>query len=226
MSEAERLKASWDANADAWTRSVREGQIASRALATDLAIFHTIDELEPKSVLDVGCGEGWLVRDLGVNGIRAHGLDGSARLVEMARKAGGSFAHVTYEEIEGGLRDADIGGPYDVIACNFALLAERLTPLLAALKRHVQPDGRLVIQTVHPFNVEGPYVEGWREETFDAFGGAYPAPMPWFFRPFGGWIALLHGAGWAVGEVREPLHPETQRPLSLLLIARSAEVRA
>lgn len=222
MSEETRLKASWDANAAAWTQSVRGGQIASRALGTDRAVLDAVLSLEPRTVLDVGCGEGWLVRALAAHGIDARGVDGSAALVEAARAAGGAFAHVTYDEIEQRLREADLGGPYDVLVCNFALLGEHLRSLLAALTRYVAPGGALVVQTLHPLAGGGaPYRAGWREETFDAFGGAYPAPMPWFFRPFGDWIALLHAAGWRVEAVREPLHPDTHRPLSLLVVARA-----
>ncbi len=222
MSKETRLKQSWDANAEAWTQSVREEQIASRTLGTNRTLLDAVVALNPRRVLDVGCGEGWLVRDLTVKGIDAHGIDGSARLVEAARAAGGSFAHVTYDEIERGVRDEAIGGPYDVMVCNFALLGENLHGLLTALHRPVLRGGHLVIQTLHPLaGGDGPYAAGWREETFDAFGGTYPAPMPWFFRTFSDWVNLVGESGWQICEAREPLHPETRRPLSLVLVARA-----
>jgi hypothetical protein len=50
-------------------------------------------------------------------------------------------------------------------------------------------------------------------------GGAW-RPMPWFFRTVGSWVALLREAGYELEELREPLHPQTGLPLSLLTAAK------
>lgn len=67
LTHPDRLVASWDANAAAWTDAVRSGQIASRRLATDAAavdaVVRAVDGRVAR-VLDVGCGEGWLSRAL------------------------------------------------------------------------------------------------------------------------------------------------------------------
>jgi 2-polyprenyl-3-methyl-5-hydroxy-6-metoxy-1,4-benzoquinol methylase len=60
---------SWHHNADAWARSVRDKLIESRRLVTDQAILGAILALRPRSVLDVGCGEGWLVHALAARGV-------------------------------------------------------------------------------------------------------------------------------------------------------------
>jgi hypothetical protein len=102
------------------------------------------------------------------------------------------------------------------------LLGERVAPLLAALESRVRPEGRLILQTVHPWSTvgEAAYRDGWRVETFDTFGGEFPAPMPWFFRTMEGWLAEIATAGLIVDRLAEPLHPDTSRPLSLLLTVR------
>ena len=84
----QRILESWTINASPWTRAVREKQIASRRLATDQAIIDAIVDCKPKSVLDVGCGEGWLVRALTERGIQAAGVDAIPALIERARQAG------------------------------------------------------------------------------------------------------------------------------------------
>ena len=45
--------------------------------------------------------------------------------------------------------------------------------------------------------------------------------MPWYFRTMAGWHAALAHAGLRLERVEEPLHPDTRRPLSLLLVAGS-----
>ena len=212
------ISASWDANADAWTTVVREGKIPSRAAATDAAIVAAISRYEPGRLLDVGCGEGWLARAAAALDFDVVGVDGSTRLIELAQAAGGGeFRVATYADLA---RNAGaIGGTYSVIVLNFALLEEDVVPMLAALAKHLSGDGILLVQTVHPWTTCGdaPYVDGWRMETFDAFGGSFPSPMPWYFRTLGSWHRAISDAGLRIDRIEEPVHPETGRALSLLL---------
>lgn len=217
----EQIRDSWDANAEAWTQVVREGQIASRRLATDAAIVAALRRQGVRQVLDVGCGEGWLARALAAEGVAVTGFDASAGLIERAQAlGGGAFFVLSYEAAAAA--PERLGGPYDGIACNFALLGEDLAPLLSALRDRLAPRGCLVIQTVHPFTACGdaPYADGWRTETFDGFGARFPSPMPWYFRTVASWLDVLAAAGLCVDACEEPLHPETGRPLSLLLVCR------
>jgi len=66
---------SWGKNASPWTAAVRGGEIESRILVTDQAIVDAVMCCSPDSVLDLGCGEGWLVRELASRVTRAVGVD-------------------------------------------------------------------------------------------------------------------------------------------------------
>ena len=114
-------------------------------------------------------------------------------------------------------------GPFDLIVCNYALFLEDLEPMMRALRRRLAPHGAVVVQTVHPWSgpADQPYADGWREETFATFEHPFPASMPWFHRTMSSWIAVLAEAGLAVTTLEEPMHPETGRPLSLILTARA-----
>jgi 2-polyprenyl-3-methyl-5-hydroxy-6-metoxy-1,4-benzoquinol methylase len=81
----EQIIDSWNKNALSWTRVIREKQIESRVLVTEKAILETVIELNPITFLDVGCGEGWLCRELFSKGIDGWGVDASADLIEAAR---------------------------------------------------------------------------------------------------------------------------------------------
>ena len=217
----EAITASWVANADAWTAAVREHRIASRTAGTDRAIVETVLRHRPGRLLDVGCGEGWLARALAPHGYAVVGIDASAPLIARARELGGAeFRVLSYEALTRDPRLA--GGPYDVAVLNFALLGAPVAPLLAAVASRLAARGVLLIQTVHPWTAAGdqPYADGWRLETFDAFGEAFPAPMPWYFRTLASWLAELTSAGLVVDRLEEPLHLQTGRPLSLVLTCR------
>jgi 2-polyprenyl-3-methyl-5-hydroxy-6-metoxy-1,4-benzoquinol methylase len=215
-----RMLQSWDSNADAWTDAVRERRIASRRAGTDDAIVAAVLASKPASVLDVGCGEGWLARALAAQRCRVVGIDASEALVASAwNLGGGTFVAMKYEAI--GVRAAEIGAPFDVAVCNFSLLDAELAPVLDALRGVLAARGRLVIQTVHPWVACGdaPYVDGWREETFASFGGGFTAPMPWYFRTLASWVDAIGASRFAIERIVEPVDVKSGRPLSLLIEA-------
>ncbi len=211
-----RLVASWTDNAQAWTQVVRNGLIPSRTAGTDHAIVSAASGLASGPILDVGCGEGFLVRELGLRGVAAHGIDVSAPLIDQARSAGGAFSVMTYDELEHD--PAAVPGPWQGIVCNFSLLGDPLHPLLGALRMRLAPTGVLLVQTVHSWSAkgDGPYRSEWRTEAFDAFAVPFPTPMPWFYRTLESWHREFAMAGLRVTRIDEPLHPTTGAPLSLL----------
>jgi 2-polyprenyl-3-methyl-5-hydroxy-6-metoxy-1,4-benzoquinol methylase len=209
---------SWHHNARLWIEAVRTGSIASRLKVTDQAILLAVLGRQPERVLDLGCGEGWLLRALAERGITAVGVDGDATLVEAARAAGSSPVHLaSYEALAEA--KADIGSDYDLICANFALLHQDIIPLLAAMHALLAPGGALVIQTLHPWTAAaGDYQDGWREETFAGFEGEWQ-PMPWYLRTLSSWFNALDMAGFRLVGLQEPQHPQSPVPQSLLLVA-------
>jgi hypothetical protein len=55
-------------------------------------------------------------------------------------------------------------------------------------------------------------------ETFAGMEGDWPEPMPWFFRTVSSWVNAFVTAGFTLRELREPVHPVSGRPLSLLFV--------
>lgn len=212
------IERSWDANAAAWTQVVRARGIESRRVATDDAVLNAVLAQQPRSVLDAGCGEGWLAHRLAQENIAVTGFDASAGLIEAAREGPGRFSVLSYADFTSNPQRA--GDGFDVVVWNFSLLAEDIVGPLAATTRVLRPGGCCIIQTLHPFNgVEPRYEDGWREETFQSMSADFRSPMPWYFRTIGSWVGELTRAGFVLQTVAEPIHPETGKPLSLLLIA-------
>ncbi|BBP76097.1 hypothetical protein PHLH7_22010 [Pseudomonas sp. Ost2] len=216
------LLQSWHHNAHAWIDAVRSGAIESRRQVTDQAILPAVLGRQPERVLDLGCGEGWLLRALAQRAINAVGVDGDVTLVEAARAAGSAQVHLaSYEELVAAT--VDIGRDYELICANFALLHQDIIPLLAAMSALLAPGGALVIQTLHPWTAAaGDYQDGWRTETFDGFKGQWQ-PMPWYFRTLSSWLNALDMAGLRLATLQEPQHPQSPVPQSLLLVAEQRE---
>jgi len=210
---------SWQHNAQAWIDAVRSGAIESRRQVTDQAILLAILGRQPERVLDLGCGEGWLLRALADRGIDARGVDGDAALVAAAQAAGTArVQQASYAQLAAGA--VDIGAGYDLICANFALLHQDIIPLLAAMRTLLAPGGTMVIQTLHPWSMaNGNYQDGWREESFAGFAGQWQ-PMPWYFRTLASWLNALDMAGLRLLSLQEPQHPQSAVPQSLLLIVQ------
>ena len=212
---------SWNRNTDPWVAAVRNEEIETRTLVTNGAIVETVRALAPHTAVDLGCGEGWLVRALPE--VDMVGVDAIAGLVDSARAAGGGeFRLLSYEEIaEGKLALA-----VDLAVCNFSLIGnESVSGLFRAAPSYLRRGGHLVVQTVHPLAACGdaPYVDGWREGSWAGFNSGFQDAPPWYFRTMSSWIALFETNGLRVRALREPLHPKTGKPVSLILVGQLPE---
>ena len=218
MSLSEEINRSWEQNAAAWTRAVREGLIPSRRIATDQAIVEAVLARQPRRVLDAGCGEGWLLRRLheaGVPGLV--GFDASAALIQSVPASLRAKLHVArYDEVARGA--VSFGECFDVIICNFAILEEHIGPYLRSLANLLRPDGTLLIQTL----ADSPIAAGgeWRTETFQTMDGTWE-PMPYFFRTAEGWRRVFQDNGLRVASLLEPADRESGRKLSMLFAVQN-----
>lgn len=214
---------SWHTNATPWTAAVRDKRIESRKLVTDQAIVDAVMSRRPRSVLDIGCGEGWLARALSARGVeRTVGVDVVPALVEQARSAGGGEYRVaSYEGIAAGELDLQVS----VAVANFALIGkEAVDALIRTSPSLLEPGGALIVQTLHPVVASGdqPYEDGWRAGSWAGFSDDFSDPAPWYFRTLGSWVKLIASSGLRLEEVREPMHPATGKPASVIFIASRA----
>jgi 2-polyprenyl-3-methyl-5-hydroxy-6-metoxy-1,4-benzoquinol methylase len=214
---------SWQRNASPWVDAVRNGVIESRRLVTDRAIVDAVLACTPGTVIDLGCGEGWLARELHNHAIEVVGVDVVPALVDAARQAGaGDFRVLSYEDIAAGGLDVRA----DAVVCNFSLLGkESVERLIRAMPRLLQPDGTLIVQTLHPVLACGdaPYIDGWRTGSWVGFSEAFSDPAPWYFRTLESWIEMLGSSGLSLCALREPIDPRTGMPASVIFVAQAAD---
>lgn len=220
MDAESHILTTWQQDATAWTRAVRDQQIESRRLVTDRAVVDTVASYRPQSVLDLGCGEGWLCRELATRGRRVLGVDAVPDLIAQAQAAGGAAYRVSSyaATAQGSLADQ---GPFELIVSNFSLFGQAsVEDLLRYLPQLLTPAGRLAIQTLHPGagGADQPYRDGWRTGSWRGFSTDFVNPAPWYFRTLSGWVRLLVGSGFTVEALLEPVHPQTQQPASLILV--------
>ncbi len=108
----------------------------------------TIVAYEPKSVLDIGCGRGGLMKLLHNEGISVKGIDLSGVMVDEAKAAGLDVEHKDICEVNGEF-DAAVA-VFDVL--NF-MDSEALETFLGCVANVLKPDGLFIadINTLHGF---------------------------------------------------------------------------
>lgn len=221
MDEAKKIIASWQANATNWIATIDNAEIESRKLATNTAIVETVLSYPGKTVLDIGCGEGWLTRELRKNGKEAYGVDAIPALIENAiAKDGGYYQVCSYKKLSEGVALMLLS--FDAIAINFALIDKNDTEaLIKALHKYLAKDGMVFIQTLHPSAVADNEQSGWKEGSWNGMKRDFVQPYDWYYRTMNDWENLFSSAGLNVIEIKEALHPETKSPLSVIFVSKN-----
>ena len=186
--------------------------IESRRLVTNAAIPMR-PCLQPLSILASereGCS-GARAAETGFAGGRGRGPE----LIHGPRAGGGYFGRV-YEA----MRPSTLLAVPSGLHSRYSLRA--VDALINAYQR-CSPSLKPVIQTLHPVATAAlPYRDGWRSGSWAGFSTKFTDPPPWYFRTIESWVALLTVSGLGRIEIREPLHPVTQMPASIIFIAAAA----
>ena len=220
MSRSNEILQSWEANAGAWMATIDNHELESRRLVTNDAIINTVLRRCPKKVLDLGCGEGWLSRELRKNGLQVWGSDAVQSFIDTAiERDGGFYFRYSYEEIIAGQHRLPV--PFDVIVINFALIDKDNTEsLIQYLPQLLKQDGLVFIQTLHPLNIikTGEYISGWKEGSWQGMKQPFVKPYNWYFRTMEDWMELFNQSGFKLLQLKEPFHPVTKQPLSIIFV--------
>ncbi len=218
MNKEKLIIESWKANAENWMTIIENNGIESRKLATNKAIVDAVCNSNAVTVLDIGCGEGWLAQKLSEKGMMLTGVDIVPELIEKARQnVNGEFIVASYEDIC--FKSVHFPELFDAIVINFALIGRESTEnLLPALPTLLKPEGKLLIQTLHPNSrkVTDDYYTGWKEGSWDGLTGNFTLPYQWYFRTFEDWLKLLDKSGFRKVKAMDVLHPTTGNQLSVI----------
>lgn len=216
----EKIIESWKKNVNPWVTAIRNGEINSRVQTTDQAIFDAVSRTSPKSVLDIGCGEGWLVRKLTKAGFDTLGIDVVPELINAAIKEGaGRYKVLTYEDISYDV----LNEKYDVVVSNFSLLGnESVTNIFGKLPSILADGGYFIVQTIHPItgNDQTEYKDGWRKGSWDGFNETFTDPAPWYFRTLESWRSLFEANGFKLERIEEPINKSTGVATSIVFVGR------
>lgn len=222
----EALPNQWDSNASFWVRIIREHRDKYRNELTDPAMLKAIGASTGMTVLDAGCGEGYLSRILARRGATVTGVDSSGKLIEAARTQSHtdglpiSFDAASVDE----LPYAD--NTFDLVVCNH-LVNDLYDPskAIGEFARILHDDGRVVLLMLHPcfYNkhaersqasnglIASSYFETRSiDQAFEVDGLTSPVANTAWFRPLEFYTEALCKSGFAITSLTEP-HPSAEQ---------------
>ncbi len=196
---------SWSTNAKEWIRVIDDNIIPSR-MYTNPAIVNLIKKHAFTKILDMGCGEGWLTRALSDKFTKVVGVDAIDTLIKNAQQKGPQYFYkLTYEEITSGATIPK--SPYDVIVCNFSLYQkEEVQDLLNSFKRILLPEGKIIIQTLHPNFLNNQMLahkSQWIEDSWKGLPGNFKNPHQWYARTLEDWIEVFTNCNLSFEDITE-----------------------
>lgn len=124
----------------------------------DLGFYQWFAEAIPGPVLDVGCGTGRIMKPLLERGLEVVGLDNAPEMLEQCRSKLAATG-LRGELVQAEMQEFDLGerrfGTILVPGFSVQLLAEdtEIDGLLTSCRRHLRPDGQLVLPTHLPWEM-------------------------------------------------------------------------
>ncbi len=216
-SETNETREFWDRVAHDWDTQVGDDGDSNRILNSDPVLWEFAGEVEGLTVLDAGCGTGYLSRKLHERGAYVIGIDFSERMCEIARaKASGIDFRV---DSCCDLATVD-DGSVDMVIANYVLMdTPDLDGAMRAFNRVLRVGGVTIVVFSHPcfpqgraiastgdggieYHWEFPYFE--RQKCIDPPWGHFTSEFIWFHRPLSDYWKAFKRAGFDVVDFEEP----------------------
>lgn len=243
---------SYDDNAEFWVQIIRENRDKYRTALTNPALISAVGPADGLSILDAGCGEGYMSRLLAGKGAKVTGIDSSAELIKAARDHElSSTLPVTFDV--GSVNSLPYGpGEFDAVVCNH-LMNDLRDPSVAIweFSRVLRGDGRLIILMLHPcfYNkhaerqdpennlITDTYFQARSvTQNFEVDGLRSPTATTAWLRPLESYTEALRQSGFTITSLTEP-HPTAEmmktdawwrtsftRPLFMLITAQLQQI--
>lgn len=215
--EIEETRAFWNRVADDWEIQTGNEGDSNRILNSDPVLWAMAGEVSGLSVLDAGCGTGYLSRKLAKHGANVIGVDFSERMIKIARaKASGIDFRVDSCSSLDTLDNASM----DLVIANYVLMdTPDLESTVSAFHRVSKFDGHVIAVFSHPCFPQGRASDStesggvsyhWdhsyfeRKKNVDPPWGHFTSDFIWFHRPLSDYWKAFKAAGFEIEDFEEP----------------------
>lgn len=214
--EIEQVRASWDTKARDWKSQVGDHGDWNRRLCSDPVLFELLGKVRHKSILDAGCGTGYLTQKLTSLGADAVGVDLSPKMIETARQ---HYTEIDFRVDDVSTLQTISDDEFDIVVSNYVLMdTPDLPAAINSIYRVLRPGGVAVVAFSHPcFPQTSASVQPdetisyhWKHSYFeqskqiDAPWKHFQSEFIWYHRPLEDYWRQFRSSGFHVTEMREP----------------------
>lgn len=214
----EEARKCWNLLADGWRVQVGDEGDSNRRLNSDPVLWELAGDVRGRTVLDAGCGTGYLARKLRDRGALVTGVDLAERMIEIARA---DHPDIDFR-VDSCTHLGTVGdGLFDLVIANYVLMdTPELHATMRAFFRVLKAGGVVVLVFSHPCFPQGSAntVSSDGKEIFYRWSFSYFEPRKcldppwghfqndflWFHRPLSDYWKAFTAAGFAVTGFEEP----------------------
>lgn len=222
----EQVSNAYDRNADYWIDIIRNQRDPYQIQLTDPALLQAVGSCRGLEILDAGCGEGYLARELLERGAaRVTGIDTCQALVTAATN------HPAHDPDRSVFHHADVANLPLLDNSVDLVVANRLPNGIRdpgrrfeEFVRVLRPAGRLIALGMHPCfytartqrgEASGVVLDDYFgvrtvEQRFDVEGKVSPAASVQTFYSLEEYVGMITDAGFVIRKLREP-HPTVEQ---------------
>lgn len=213
----EDTRALWNRVADDWQIQVGDDGDGNRMLNSDPVLWAFAGDVNGLTVLDAGCGTGYLSKKLHDQGARVTGIDFSERMIAIAQ---GRHPEIDFRVDDCAELRTIEDEHFDVAIANYVLMdTPALRGTMAAFHRVLKPGGVAVVVFSHPcfpqeqatvsedgdeisYRWNFPYFEP--RTCIDPPWAHFTSEFIWFHRPLSDYWKAFMAAGLVVVNFEEP----------------------
>lgn len=226
--DADSVREAWDRASDAWAQGQASGRDFYRYEFFGPAHVALCGEVRGLRVLDVGCGSGYLSRELARRGASVVGVDISPRMIAHAMRLEADASEgIEYRVLDASALPADFdAGSFDMATSCLALQDMPDVPrVLGGVRTLLRPGGRFVASITHPctdtqlrrWELDADGAKRWL--CIDRYFDRGPLQYEWsgwgdeftteaIHAPLEDWVRWILESGFRLGGLQEPCPTE------------------
>jgi ubiquinone/menaquinone biosynthesis C-methylase UbiE len=221
--------AQWD-NAASWYDQ-NMGETGDRLNSTIIRpiVMDMVGDLSGKTVLDAGCGSGYLTAELAASADKVTGTDFSAKFVSICKQKYKDRSNLDFDEHDITLPFQFNDALFDVIVCKMVLqYVQDIRTFATEAMRLLKNKGELVVIVDHPFRAAyfntqsagGPVNDLFSNQPRIKTGLWGKTELTWYARTNSDYVQLFIDAGLRLAEMREPLEQvDSANPIPFSVLA-------
>jgi ubiquinone/menaquinone biosynthesis C-methylase UbiE len=220
----------WDGAAQWYDQNMGEMGDELNATIIRPLVFEMLGDITGKSILDAGCGSGYVAAELARHAKTVVGTDFSQNFITLCKEKYNDRDNLKFavQDVERPFQCIDES--FDVIICKMVLqYVQDTQPFASEAMRILKPGGELMVIVDHPFRAayfnskqnQGEAVHGtelFSSEPKMKTGLWGKTELTWYARTTSQYVESFVDKGLKLVEMREPLDQERQIPFSVLAL--------